>query len=404
MQGVGGPSADPRYGWVVVGILGTTETVSYGVLYYAFGVFLVAMRPDLGLSTQAATGAFSLALAVAGLVGLWVGRWLDSHGPRALMTIGSATGGLLVLAWSQVHSAVQLYAVFAGIGVAMALVLYEPAFIVVTRWFSVRRHQALTAVTLVAALASFIFSPLSAWLIGRLGWREALVVLAVILASVTVPLHAFGLRSPPPPATSVDRRPAGERHAGDRSLLRRPGFGSLTACFVLLSLVSSALGVLLVSLLVSRGWTTAFAAGVAGMVGVSQVPGRLVFALVARRVKGWPFPAAVFGLGAVAIAVLAVGHSAATVIGFAVAYGMSNGMATLMRAALVADLYGRIDYGRISSTTAAFVAAARALAPFAAATTALLPGGSLTVLWAMAGASAIAAGLGARAVATATRR
>ncbi len=76
-------------------------------------------------------------------------------------------------------------------------------------------------------------------------------------------------------------------------------------------------------------------------------------------------------------------------------------MATLMRAGLVADLYGRRRYGRISSTAAAFVSAARAVAPFAAAAAALLPGGYLTMLWVLAGASVMAAVSGARAVADA---
>ena len=45
----------------------------------------------------------------------------------------------------------------------MALVLYEPAFIVLAKHFSEpdERRRAMTALTLVAALASFIFLPLS---------------------------------------------------------------------------------------------------------------------------------------------------------------------------------------------------------------------------------------------------
>ena len=48
--------------------------------------------------------------------------------------------GHTLLAWSRIGSVAQLYAVFTGIVVAMAVVLYEPAFIVVTKWFSVWRH------------------------------------------------------------------------------------------------------------------------------------------------------------------------------------------------------------------------------------------------------------------------
>src|SRR5437868_11668306 len=79
----------------------------------------------------------------------------------------------------------------------MACVLYEAAFTVVTKWFRERRRQALTAVTLVGGFASFIFSPLSNWLIDEQGWRSALITLAVILAAATVPLHGIFLRRAP---------------------------------------------------------------------------------------------------------------------------------------------------------------------------------------------------------------
>jgi MFS family permease len=155
------------------------------------------MQPALGWSRTELTGAFSLALATSALAAFPVGRWLDRHSPRPLMTLGSLAGALLVLAWSQVHDLLLFYLVWVGIGLSMACVLYEAAFTVVTKWFRARRRQALTAVTLVGGRDSFVFSPLSNWLIDLQGWRHALITLAVILAAATVPLHALLLRAPP---------------------------------------------------------------------------------------------------------------------------------------------------------------------------------------------------------------
>jgi hypothetical protein len=56
------------------------------------------MQEELGWSRAALTGAFSLAQLVSGLAAIPVGRWLDQHGPRLLMTIGSCLAMLLVLA------------------------------------------------------------------------------------------------------------------------------------------------------------------------------------------------------------------------------------------------------------------------------------------------------------------
>jgi hypothetical protein len=51
--------------------------------------------------------------------------------------------------------------VFAGLGLAMAAVLYDPAFAVLAVWFDRRRRRAMTMLTLVAGLASTIFVPLA---------------------------------------------------------------------------------------------------------------------------------------------------------------------------------------------------------------------------------------------------
>src|SRR5919198_3105872 len=96
-------AADPRYGWTVVAVLAVTETVSWGVLYYAFAVFLPSMQQSLGWSKTELTGAFSVALATSALAAFPVGRWLDRHSPRPLMTLASFAGAMLVLAWSQAH-------------------------------------------------------------------------------------------------------------------------------------------------------------------------------------------------------------------------------------------------------------------------------------------------------------
>ena len=41
----------PFYGWLMVGGLGLTELVSWGVLVYAFSVLVVPMRNELNWST-----------------------------------------------------------------------------------------------------------------------------------------------------------------------------------------------------------------------------------------------------------------------------------------------------------------------------------------------------------------
>ena len=78
--------------WAIVGALSVTETVSYGILYYAFAAFLVPMQDGLGFSAAQLTGAFSLGILVSAVAGIGVGRYLDRRSPRGLMTAGSLAG------------------------------------------------------------------------------------------------------------------------------------------------------------------------------------------------------------------------------------------------------------------------------------------------------------------------
>ena len=63
---------------------------------------------------------------------------------------------------------------------------------------------ALTVLTLAGGLASTIFAPITALLAGQLGWRGTYLVLAAVLAVVTIPAHLIG-----PEATVADRPTAG---------------------------------------------------------------------------------------------------------------------------------------------------------------------------------------------------
>src|SRR5207244_7642240 len=93
----------PYYGWILAVTLGFCETVSWGVLYYAFSVLIAPTTAELGWSRAELSGALSVMLVVSGLAGLVVGRWLDEHGPRILMTAGSIVAVPLVSAWSRVR-------------------------------------------------------------------------------------------------------------------------------------------------------------------------------------------------------------------------------------------------------------------------------------------------------------
>ena len=133
--------------------------MSWGILYYAFPVLLPAMERDLGWSRTTLIGAYTVAVIVSGLAALPVGRLLDHRPARPLMTAGSILATVAVLGWAAANTVGAFYVVWIAIGAAMALVLYEPAQVVLVKQFGAHATRAITTLTLVAGFASTIFQP-----------------------------------------------------------------------------------------------------------------------------------------------------------------------------------------------------------------------------------------------------
>jgi MFS family permease len=369
----------------------------------------VPMQEEMGWSRTALTGAYSVGLLVSALAAPLAGRWLDRHGPRGLMSLGSAVGAVLLLVWASVEDLWVFYLVWAGIGFAMAATLYEPAFAVLAKWFERRRAQALLLVTLAGGLASTIFLPLSAWLVGEQGWRGALFVLAAILALLTIVPHALILRRRPAdldllpdgvePANLPQEETAQAAQVPSEELksvslgaaLRGSAFWLLAAAFFLGTLSQAAVYVHLIPYLAERGYGLGSAATLTGLIGASQVLGRVVVTFLEGRLPRDAVTAGVFALQAVALIVLIQSRSAVGVLIFVLPFGAASGAVTLARATAVAEFYGPDHYGSIGGVVGMFVTGARTLAPVGAGAMSVALGGYSPVLWTLTLGSALAA-------------
>jgi hypothetical protein len=298
------------------------------------------------------------------------------------MTAGSVAAVLLVVAWSRVQTLLGLYAVFAGVGLVSAAVLYEPAFAVVVRWFHAARARALLAVTVVAGFASTIFLPASDALIRAFGWRDALLVLAGVLAVTTVLPHALVLRrdpadlrlhpdgapAPPPAAPPSASQPSsgGLRHTAPWAL-RDPLFGWLTLGFAANTLAVVVVAVHLVPFLREHGHGPTFAAMATGALGALSVTGRLVVTGATRRFTTAAVTAVAFGVQAAAVVVLlAAGSSTGGAVLFVLLFGLGFGVGTIARPALLADPYGTGAYATLSALCGVAFTVAKVVGPVAA--------------------------------------
>lgn len=162
-------------------VLCISQITSWGVRYYAFPVMLVSVTATTGWTTGTALSAFSTGLLASAVAAPLVGRLIDRHGPRPVMTVGSV-GCCLAARRAGRHRAAVVLRRLDLVGLAQSAVHYPPAFAALTGWYGQRRRVcAITTVTLVGGLASTVFAPITAALL-----TARVAVLAIGAATVAV--------------------------------------------------------------------------------------------------------------------------------------------------------------------------------------------------------------------------
>jgi MFS family permease len=274
----------------------------------------------------------------------------------------------------------------------VAATLYEPAFAAIVQWFDAHRDRALLSVTLIAGLASTIFMPIEAWLLERLGWRPALMTLAVVLAVVTIPIHALLLRrgmAAHATATTGERAPTSMTLAeAARTLV----FWVLFIAFFVGNFATASITTHLIPYLVEHGYSASVAAAVIGWTGAMQLPGRMLFVPISARLGARTMVGAVFFAQALGLGQLPFLVRLGTLIPFIVLQGAANGMATLARASSLAEIFGSRNYGAIGGAIALGANGARAVGPVGASLLLVGLGSYVSVFWALS-ASLVLAGV-----------
>lgn len=361
-RGGGTPGSARR----LIGVLATTATVGYGVLFYTFSVVLHPIAADLRTTTATVTGAYTLSVLVAAAAAVPVGRYLDRRPARGLMSGAAALGSAAVVLLSQATAVWQVYAAFVLIGLGAAASLYEAAFTVVVHQLGAeRRAGAVLTITVVAGFASTIFIPSTGWLTDTLGWRTALLLLAILHGAVTVTGHLLAV----PGSAPTSAPPKAAALGGETGrVLRDGGFWLLVTAFVAHGAATSVISVHLVGYLIGSGHAATTAAGIAGMLGALSVTGRIVTTVLGRRLPIATITAAVFAVQCAAAAALPLlGRSTFGAVVCVAVFGLGFGVGTIARPAILVDRYGSTAYGAVSGTLTVPITIAKAAAPVGAA-------------------------------------
>ena len=260
--------------WRAVPVLGVTQILSWGSIFYTPVLIVPLIAAERGWSISFAMGGFSFGLLAAGLSAPFVGRSIDRFGGHVVMTIGSLIGALgLVLIVHAAHPLAYL-GVWVVLGIAMAANLYDAAFATLGRIFGAGARAPITALTLAGGFASTVSWPTTHVLLEHVGWHGTYLIYAALLAFIAAPLHALAL---PRERFTAPVTPAGDAPAPPALL---PPYGLpfilVASAFATYAFVPSGLSAHLLAIFARSGIDSGTVVWIGALFGPAQVGARVI--------------------------------------------------------------------------------------------------------------------------------
>lgn len=222
------PGIESRASWVVA-------CAALGILTFAYGaplVAVVALKPmaaQLGVPRSVLALAFSFAWLGTGLGGIMMGRIAERIGIRRVVIFGA----LMVAAGLGVSSLGGVWHLYVGQGLLMGLLgnscQFAPLVVYVSRWFDRRRGSALALIASGQYIAGIIWPTLFQRGIATLGYRETMLVFALVEVAAILPIALVFLRTAPEALSSSAPKLPGRRDLASIGLSKRTAFLLLAA-------------------------------------------------------------------------------------------------------------------------------------------------------------------------------
>lgn len=369
----------PAYSeWRAFGVLPLVAALGYSnsVLHlYSIGTFIQPLQQEFGWSRATATMGVTIVNLAVAIFCAPIGILVDRIGPRLIGVIGAL---LVPLAYALLGTATGGYANWILLWSLVALGslwVQSPIWTsaVATR-FEASRGLAFAVTLSGASVGAALFPLLASRLIAAYGWRFAFVALGCAWAALVVPLIFLFFRG----ARDHERAPATTLPAQTNALsgvsvsegLRSAAFYKLLIAGAAFAFTTIGIVVHFVPVLTDSGAEPLAAAGIAALVGICAIIGRLGTGVLLDRFAGRFVGAAIFGLGIVACALLlTVGTAPVAQVMAAAMIGLTLGAEVDVIAYLGARHFGLKSFGVLFGGLVAALALGAALGPLAAGMT-----------------------------------
>jgi MFS family permease len=354
------------YGWYVVAMATLVFTVLIGIGFSAFGLFVVPVSKEFGLSRADMNSALILLNLGMALVAPGIGRLLDRFPARWTMIASTLILGasLVTLGLSR-----SLWLNAFIMALPFAIGLHGAGFLTMTvliaRWFQAQRGRAMALAAMGLSLGGVLGPPVIGLLIAAEGWRTTLVLCGFAAAALLLVLSLM-VRERPGPGDLEDAKAvaAGEARPPDAvgkpakmsQLLRAPQFWTIGLSVALAFAVLQAILISLAPLALGAGFTMVKVTSLVSATAGGAMLGKLLLAVVADRVNRVALITVIFLLVALLNGALFASEAYVALLVSATGLGLASGALTPAFQALLADRFGVASFGTVQGLMAPLAA------------------------------------------------
>ena len=275
-----------HYGWVIVAAGAVITCVAMGAMF-ALPVYLQPMSDETGWSRAGISGAMTVGFLVMGVAGFLWGTLTDRIGARPVVMIAAVTLGLGLYIASRTQDLLIFQFAYGGLVGASGGAFFAPLMATTVAWFDKHRSLAVSLVSLGGGVAPMVITPLATVLIQMQGWRDAMMLTAIVATALIVPLGLLIRRAPvlaSAAATGDGASAAQPARPSIGSVFRKPQFIVLAAVFFLCCGAHSGPIFHTVSYAMLCGASALAAASIYSVEGVAGLFGRVIFGVLADRI------------------------------------------------------------------------------------------------------------------------
>lgn len=180
-----------HYAWLILAGCCFMQAGGLGAVLDACGVFFVPVCEDLGLARSEISLYLTFYLIATIFAMPLVGRWITRFNINRLLSVAFTLVVFAVAAMSLYTAAWQWWISGLVFGLAGSFIFVIPTPILIDNWFKTHRGLALGIAMSFSGIGAAVLSPIFASVIQATGWREAYLIIAIIIAILVLPWTLF---------------------------------------------------------------------------------------------------------------------------------------------------------------------------------------------------------------------